>query len=261
MTVYGIERIREYLGAFKSNYVIIGGTATNINLDDNDLIGRTTHDIDMIVVCEAMSAEYITQFWKMVRDAGYQPGVIRTDDGFKRTFYRFDNPKDKTFPKYIELFCRVPDSISIPDDIHLVHLSNEEDYLSSFSAVMMDEEYYKFAVSHATELQGVQVLDKFALIVLKAKAYVSNFNRKAAGGHVQQDDIDKHKKDVYRLSFILDEKNDRVELPETMKKDMNIFIEYIEKNPINTKSLSKYMGAADLPQAELVARLKQVFSL
>lgn len=45
MTVYGIERIREYLGDFKSNYVIIGGTATNINLDANDLMGRTTHDI------------------------------------------------------------------------------------------------------------------------------------------------------------------------------------------------------------------------
>ena len=261
MTVYGIERIREFLGAFKSNYVIIGGTATNINLDANDLIGRTTHDIDMIVVCEAMSAEYISQFWKMVRAAGYRPGMIRTEDGFKRTFYRFDNPTDKSFPKYIELFCRIPDSIIVPEDIHLVHLSNEEDYLSSFSAIMMDDEYYRFAVSHATEIEGVQVLDKFALIALKAKAYVSNYDRKASGGHVQQDDIDKHKKDVYRLAFILDAENDRVRLPEGMKRDMNTFIDYIGRNPINTKSLAKYMGAGELSQDELVERLKLVFGL
>lgn len=261
MTVYGIERIREYLGGFKSNYVIIGGTATNINLDANDLMGRTTHDIDMIVVCEAMSAEYLKRFWEMIRAAGYRPGIIQTTDGFKRTFYRFDNPKDKSFPKYIELFCRVPDTIAVPDDIHLVHINNEEDYLSSFSAIMMDDAYYHFAVSHTTELQGVRVLDKFALVALKAKACVSNHARKAAGGHVQQDDIDKHKKDVYRLSFILDAENDRVELPENMKQDMNAFLDYIESNPINTQSLARYMGAGHLPQAELVKRLRIVFGL
>lgn len=261
MTVYGIERIREYLGAFKSNYVIIGGTATNINLDANDLMGRTTHDIDMIVVCEAMSAEYIQQFWEMIRAAGYQPGAIKTEDGFKRTFYRFDNPKDKSFPKYIELFCRVPDSVIVPDDIHLVHLSNEEYYLSSFSAIMMDDEYYHFAVSHSTELQGVQVLDKFALIALKTKAYISNFDRKASRGHVQQDDIDKHKKDVYRLSFILDEENDRIEVSNGIKNDMRTFIDYIEKSSINTKSLAKHMGAGELSQEELIIRLKKVFNL
>lgn len=261
MTVYGIERIREYLGDFKSNYVIIGGTATNINLDANDLMGRTTHDIDMSVVCEAMSTEYIKRFWEMIRFAGYQPGVINTENGLKRTFYRFDNPKDKSFPKYIELFCRIPDTITVPDDIHLVHLSNEEDYLSSFSAIMMDDEYYHFAVSHTTEIQGIQVLDKFALVALKAKAYVSNFDRKTNGGHVQQDDIDKHKKDVYRISFILDKDNDRVQLPEGMKRDMQTFIDYIKKNPINTQSLAKYMGAGNVSQEELIERLKLVFGL
>lgn len=261
MTIHGIERIREYLGAFNGNYIIIGGTATNIILDANSIMGRATHDIDMIVVCEAMSADYIKRFWEMIRAAGYQPGIIKTKDGLKRTFYRFDNPKDKSFPKYIELFCRVPDTITVPDNIHLVHLSNEADYLSSFSAIMMNDDYYHFAVSHSTELHGVQVLDKFALIALKAKAYVSNFDRKSTGGHVQQDDIDKHKKDVYRISFILDENNERVELPESIKHDMRIFINYIERNPINTLSLAKHMGVNNLTQTELIERLNQVFCL
>lgn len=125
---------------------------------------------------------------------------------------------------------------------------------------MMNDEYYHFAVSHTTEIQGVQVLDKFALVALKAKAYVSNFDRKTNGGHVQQDDIDKHKKNVYRISFILDKDNDRVQLPEGMKRDMQTFIDYI-KNPINTQSLAKYMGAGNVSQEELIERLKLVFGL
>jgi hypothetical protein len=33
----GIDRLREYLGGFNSNYVVIGGTACNLNLEDADL--------------------------------------------------------------------------------------------------------------------------------------------------------------------------------------------------------------------------------
>ena len=42
----GIDKIREYLGNFNANYVIIGGTACNLNLEDADLQGRATKDID-----------------------------------------------------------------------------------------------------------------------------------------------------------------------------------------------------------------------
>jgi hypothetical protein len=51
----GIDKIREYLGSFNDNYVIIGGTACNLNLEDADLQGRATKDIDMIVICEAIN--------------------------------------------------------------------------------------------------------------------------------------------------------------------------------------------------------------
>ncbi len=261
MTVHGIERIREYLGEFKHNYVIIGGTATNMNLENSALEGRMTHDIDMIVVCEAISIDYLNRFWDMIRAGGYEPGIIKTPTGLKRTYYRFVNPKDLTFPKYIELFCRVPESINVPNDIHLVHISNDNDDLSSFSAIMMDDDYYNFAVSHAIELQGVQVLDKFSLIVLKAKAYISNLARKQAGNKVQQDDIDKHKKDVYRLSFLLDEEKDRIELSENIQKDMRQFLETVREHEINTKAISNYMSVTEIKQDEFINKLNVVFKL
>ncbi|MCQ2207315.1 MAG: hypothetical protein MJZ02_03740 [Paludibacteraceae bacterium] len=61
------EKIREYLGEFKSSYVIIGGTATNLNLELHGERGRSTKDIDMIVVCEAVNREYLQSFWKFIK--------------------------------------------------------------------------------------------------------------------------------------------------------------------------------------------------
>lgn len=47
----GIDKVQEFLGEFKTNYVIIGGTALNLNLSDSDLVERATKDIDMIMLC------------------------------------------------------------------------------------------------------------------------------------------------------------------------------------------------------------------
>lgn len=46
-----------------------------------------------------------------------------------------------------------------------------------------------------------------------------------------------------------------------MKQDMHMFIDYIERDPINTQSLAKYMGAGNLSQEELIERLKLIFGL
>jgi hypothetical protein len=41
----GIEKIKEYLGAYKSNYVVIGGTACNLNLEEANLVQYTMQDV------------------------------------------------------------------------------------------------------------------------------------------------------------------------------------------------------------------------
>lgn len=67
----GIDKIRQYLGEYKGNYVIIGGTACNLNLEDANIQGRATKDIDMIVVCEVITPEYLRSFWDFIRAGGY----------------------------------------------------------------------------------------------------------------------------------------------------------------------------------------------
>lgn len=107
----GIDKIRQYLGEHKGNYVIIGGTACNLNLEEAHLQGRATKDVDMIVVCEAITPEYLRSFWDFIKAGGYSAWQVKSEEESHRCFYRFIDPKDNDFPKYIELFSRKPDSI------------------------------------------------------------------------------------------------------------------------------------------------------
>jgi len=257
----GIEKIREYLGGFNANYVIIGGTAYNLNMEEADLQGRATKDIDMIVVCESINTEYIKQFWKFIKEGNYKVCQVNTDnEKIKRSYYRFIEPSDSSFPAYIELFSRVLDGITIPEDSHLVHIKLDEEYLSSFSAILMDDDYYNYAVSHSIGIQGINVLDKDALLVLKVKAYLNNRKRKDKGQSVHQEDIDKHKKDVYRLSFLFTGE-ERYEVSENIKVDLRNFLKELENNPISTKAISKSMGLVEFTMQDFVQRIEKIFVL
>jgi len=61
--VKGLEKFKEYFAGFEDNYVIIGGTACDIALQDTDMRPRATDDIDMILVIEKMSPKFGKQFW------------------------------------------------------------------------------------------------------------------------------------------------------------------------------------------------------
>lgn len=256
----GIDRLREYLGDFNANYVIIGGTACNLHLEDADLQGRATKDIDMIVVCEAINEEYVRQFWAFIKAGGYKPCQINTEEGTKRTFYRFIEPTDTSFPVYIELFSRVPDGIQIPEDVHIIHLNMDEEYLSSFSAILMDDDYYYYAINHSREIKGVQVLDKDALVVLKAKAYLNNKKRKNEGQQVHQDDIDKHKKDVYRLSFLFSGE-ERYDVSDGIQDNLRDFIAELRTDSISTKAIAKAVGVVEVPMQDFIRKVETLFQL
>ncbi|MDR0573835.1 MAG: hypothetical protein LBG96_07400 [Tannerella sp.] len=256
----GIDKIREYLGDFNANYVIIGGAACNLNLEDADLQGRATKDIDMIVVCEAINAEYVRQFWTFIKAGGYKVCQINTAGGPKRSYYRFVEPADSSFPAYIELFSRVPDGIRLPEDAHLVHINMDEEYLSSFSAILMDNDYYHYAITHSREIEGIQVLDKDALIVLKAKAYLNNKKRKEEGQQVYQDDIDKHKKDIYRISYLFSGE-ERYDVSGNIKADLNDFFAALSTDPVGTKAIAKTMGVAEVSMPDFVQQIKNLFQL
>jgi hypothetical protein len=166
--VIGIDKFREYFKDFIGNYIIIGGTACDIILDDAGFTPRATKDIDMILIVEALTPEFVKQFWVFVKEAKYERKEKSTD---KRKYYRFLNPENKEFPKQVELFSRIPDLLDLKEESHLTPIPVDDD-ISSLSAILLNEGYYNYTIDHSTVEDNIHIANTEALICLKAKAFL-----------------------------------------------------------------------------------------
>jgi hypothetical protein len=255
--VRGLETFRIFFKDFADNYVIIGGTACNELVENNDLNPRATKDIDAILIIEALSDDFVRRFWEFIREGKYE--LWQTVSG-ETQFYRFIKPQMDNFPLQIELFSRVPDMIQVPEGAHLTPVPVGED-LSSFSAILLNDDYYHYAVSHTIVLNDLNFVDRDAVILLKAVAYINNSKRKAEGQQVRSDDITKHKNDIFRIVSTFTE-NDRYEIPKTLKNDLMTFLEMVEKDGLGTVALSKELGLGTEISFEIFAnQLRKTFGL
>ena len=181
----GLEKFKEYMSGFRSHYVVIGGMATVLTLEDRGLPARATKDVDMIVICQPESKFYMKRFWEFIKAGGYKLGKPDKEEDAHPCFYRFIKPDSKEFPLQVELFSKVPEYVEVPDDVHIVHIPMDG-YTSSFSAIIMDDAYYDFAVYHSEIVGDIRILKPEALIVLKAVAFLENLRRKEKGDDVCQ---------------------------------------------------------------------------
>lgn len=140
----GLEKFREAFEAYSENYVIIGGTACDIAMTGTAVRPRATHDIDMIVIVEKMTADFAEHFWQFVREGGYRPEKRKQSEGEapKYELYRFVNGKPD-YPEMIELLSRHPDILGEPKGLTIEPLPVDEE-TSSLSAIIMDDDFYHF---------------------------------------------------------------------------------------------------------------------
>lgn len=240
--VRGMEKFKEYFKSFGGNYVIIGGTACEIHEENNALVPRATKDIDIILVVEALSDDFVERFWQFVKDGHYgekSKGVNQLADPHHE-YYRFKNPSDTEFPYQVELFSRALHSFRLPVDAHLTPIPTSDE-LSSLSAILMNDAYYAFTIAHSQDEGGVHIANVESLICLKCKAYVDMMRRKECGEHIDSRAIDKHKKDVFRLLAMLAPAND-FDIPKEIRVDMSRFAELIKRDLPN----SDFLKAAGL---------------
>ena len=247
------------MSGFRSHYVVIGGVATVLTLEDRGLPARATKDIDMIIICQPESKFYMKRFWEFVKAGGYKLWKPDDNKDAHPCFYRFIKPDNREFPTQVELFSKVPEYVEVPDDIHVVHIPMEG-YTSSFSAIIMDDAYYDFAVSHSEIVDDIRILKPEALIVLKAVAFLENQRLKEKGEFVDQKDIEKHKKDVYRLAYLFDG-SERFEVNDTIKERLRTFISEVEKSPIDGKNMLRGQRIPAMPMAVFTELLKNVFGI
>lgn len=223
--VRGVEKFREYFTDYPDSYIIIGGTALDRVISEAGFTPRHTDDIDIILVIHALNREFIEKFWQFINDGGYVDKEIKTTE---RKYYRFQKPAHNDFPVKIELFSKEPDSVVIPEGLHLTPVPVEEG-LSDLSAILLDDDYYQFTLSNSTQSAGINYATKEALVCLKAKAYLENKRLKEEGVNIQTRDVVKHKYDIFRL-MLLFAPADRIAVPDSIKKDLNRFAEIIEND-------------------------------
>lgn len=207
----GLDKFREAFAEYSDNYVVIGGAACGITMNNTVVRPRATHDIDMIVIVENMTEAFANRFWQFVREAGYRPEKRKQEEGEPPRYemFRFLDGKDG-YPEMIELLSRHPDVLGEPKGLVIEPIPINED-VSSLSAIIMDDDYYHFTIAHSQLTDGIRHADSAALIALKARAYLNLLADKKAGKHVNAKDIKKHRSDVLKNVVIMTE--DNIEAP------------------------------------------------
>ncbi len=230
--VKGLSVFADHFGSFNNHYVIIGATACSLALELRDLEFRITKDIDMVLIVEALSSDFVRAFWGFIRAGGYKN---RKKSSGRPQFYRFDNPSDPIYPQMIEIFSRKPDILGEDYNGRLVSMPVEEE-LSSLSAILLDEDYYYLIQNGRYDLDGLSCLKPEYLIVLKAKAWLDLKQQKLNGVDIDSRDISKHKNDVLRLYQII-EPETRLHLSDSIKANMQTFVKLLEHESMALKDL------------------------
>lgn len=230
--VTGFTKFKEWFQGFENQYVVIGGTACDLIMENEELPFRGTKDIDIVLIVESITAEFGKQFWQYVKDAGYEHMNKSTG---KAQFYRFTSPNSKEYPYMIEIFSRNPDFIILEEDAVLTPLPIEEE-ISSLSAILLNKAYYELLKNGQTIIDGIPVLSPTCLIPFKAKAWLDLKERKAKGDPVDSKNIKKHKNDIFRLAQLIT--NDtRQLLSVEITEDMNCFLAAMKDEDVDLKSI------------------------
>lgn len=107
--VRGVDKFKECFKEYTGQYTFIGGAAWDIILGNLGENFRATKDLDMVLILEELSEDFVNVFIQFVEDGGYE----HIDKGTgENQFFRFSKPKDNAFPHMIELFSKRPDYLN-----------------------------------------------------------------------------------------------------------------------------------------------------
>ncbi len=250
--VKGLDLFREHFREYADRYVLIGGAACDLAMGEAGLDFRATKDLDIVLCVEALDKVFVEAFWTFVRNGKYQ---LQEKSTGKKQYYRFQTPDTEGYPFMLELFSRIPDALSLADDSHLTPIPTDED-VSSLSAILLSDDYYRFLHTGKKELDGLSFVGPEHLVPLKVRAWLDLSERRSQGETVDSKSIKKHKNDVFRLYQILSPDFDG-EVPDSIKDDLREFFSRMEKEEIDFKSLVS--GATDLKS--VLAGIRRIYDL
>ena len=250
--VRGLNLFREHFSALSDRFVLIGGTACDLILEEVGIPFRATKDLDIVLCIESVDAEFAQAFWAFVKTGGYR---IEASASGRRKVYRFQKPSDSAYPAMLELFSRTPDALPIAGDGHLTPIPINDE-ISSLSAILLDEAYYSWIQSGRRLIEELPVVAPTHLIPLKVRAWLDLRTRKEAGEEIGSRSIQKHKNDVFRLFQVIDPETD-LNPPRCIVDDMRIFLDKMATEEVNLEAL----GLRNISVETLLEGLRKLYGV
>lgn len=258
--VKGLVRFRDHFREFGDAFIVIGGVACDQWLGLRGLQFRPTKDIDMVLVLEALNAAFVERFWEFIRAGNYTKRHRSTG---KRIYYRFSDPTQPEYPLMLELFSRQPEGMDLGAGQDIVPLPVDNG-LSSLSAILMDDAYYGLIRDCRTMAGDLPIISVTALVPLKARAWLDLTLRRNEGETVDERDIRKHRRDVFRLAATLPGQAGP-ELAQTIRDELRQFMAAFPPDADAwtdlRKSLREDLGAAMPKPSELLTAIQRYFRL
>ena len=240
--VTGLEIFRSYFQDYPNDYVVIGGVACELALKSLDLEFRGTRDYDIVIVTDHLNVAdgFGKQLKRFIQDGGYSASHRQSND--KPTFFRFLNPKNGDFPSKLEFATQKPFEGWEWDFAPLV----AEDFDSSLSAILFDQDYYRFILEHAIITHGISTMRLEGLIPLKCLAFLE-LSHQDSPSPKNRANLEKHRQDIFDLANALPA--GEFPLPEKVASAASEALNLIANRP------------ADENEADVLNMLRQFYGL
>ena len=168
--IQGITNFTKHFEEYNDDYVVIGGLATAMIMNDLGFVARATKDIDLVVVSNH-NEPFIKKLLEFIDIAGYKTKQ-RTANDLRHNLFRFLDSDDKSYPEQIELFAIHNEDSQIVTDKHIIPIKTPDSY-KYLSAILLDTDYFNLLIEHTTNIEGLHVATPEVLIPLKIHAHLN----------------------------------------------------------------------------------------
>lgn len=256
--VRGFDKFKQFFAPHSDSFIVIGGTAMQLHGQEGILVPRVTQDIDMLVIVEKMSAAFTSAFHAFLREGRYDCYRTKKSNGSNEPrFYRFISPKNMAFPTRIELLSSP--SIPPPDGMQYMSLPDEPD--DSMSAIVLNRAYYDFARANTIVINELPCLNRDALMVFKAVAYLNLMDEyEKTENRLRHHDAKKHRKDVLSLAGSIPP-GEIATVPNEIAERLRTFASSVESSPAEWQSILDSLNDPTGSMEDYLLALKRHFAL
>ena len=251
--IEGLALFKSHFADFSDCYVLIGGTASTLAMEELGGAFRATKDLDIVLCLESLDKSFASAFWNFIKAGNYQN---KQKSNGAPIFYRFTKPQNENYPFMLELFSRVPDAIQLKEQAPTLTPIPIDEEVSSLSAILLDDDYYTFIHQSKRIIDGLTTIGAECIIPLKAKAYLDLSERKRKGEAVDSKNISKHKNDIFRLFTILDPRTP-IFLADNIKIDLQSCFFQLSQEDIDLKPF----GIKNTSSLEVLKQLSEIYKL